>query len=91
VGGGGVLESADEFEIEKAWGEAVGDGVGSVAEVFDQHIGDGVGAVDEVEDLECGPDILEVAEGVVAAAVAFFAIEEERAEADIDTDIGVDG
>src|SRR5882757_666229 len=86
-----LLKPADEFQVEEAGGEAVGDGVGGIGEVLDQHIGDRVGAVDQVEDFEGGPDIFEVAEGAVAAAVAFFAVEQQGAEPDVDTDIGVDG
>src|SRR6185437_15449430 len=49
------------------------------------------GAVDQVEDLEGSPDVVKAAEGVMAPAMALFAIEEQRAETDIDADIGVDG
>jgi len=84
------LEAAYELEVKEAGGEAVWDGVGGVGEVFDKHVGDGIGPVDEVEDFESGPDIFEITEGAMAAAVAFFAVEQQGAEAYIDADIGID-
>ena len=88
--GGRGLKAADEFEVDQAGGEAFGDGVSGVGEVFDEEVGDGIEAVDDVEDLEGGPDIIEIAEGAVAAAVAFFAVEQQGAKAHIDADIRVD-
>ena len=88
---GGALETPYQLEIQEAGGKAIGDGVGGVAEILYQHVGDGVGAVDEVEHFQGGPDILEVAEGAVAAAVAFFAVQQQGAKAYVDANIGVDG
>ena len=68
-------EAGDQFQIKEAGGEPVGEGVGRIGEVFDQHIGDRIGPVDEVKHFQGGPDIFEVAEGAMAAAVAFFAVE----------------
>ena len=68
-------EPTDQFEVDQAGGQALRNGVGCIGKVFDQHIGDGIGAVDEVKDFEGCPYILKVPEWVVAAAIAFFAIE----------------
>ena len=84
------LEAADELEVKEAGGEAVWNGVGGVGEIFDQHVGDGIGPIDEVEYFEGGPDIFEITEGAMAAAVAFFAVEQQGAEAYVDADIGID-
>ena len=85
------LEPADKFKVDQAGGQALRDGVRRIGKILYQHIGDGIGAVDEVKDLEGCPDIFKIPEWVVAAAVVFFAIQQQGAEADIDPDIGVDG
>jgi len=85
------LEAGDQFEVEQAWGEPVREGVGGVREVFYQHIGNGVGPVDEIEDFQGSPDVFKVSERVMAAAIALFAVQQEGAEADVDSYIWVDG
>src|ERR1700728_939253 len=91
LGRGPASEPADQFEVNQAWGQALRDGVGRIGKVFDQQVGDGICAVDEVKDFEGSPDVLKVPEWVVAAPVTLLAVEEQRAEADIDPDIGRNG
>ena len=85
-----VLEPSDQLQIEHTGRQPVGQRVGSIGKVLDQHIGDGIIPVDEVEDLKSGPYILEVAEGAMAAPVAFFTVQQQGAKAYVDADIGGD-
>jgi len=71
-----ILKPAHQFQVQQAWGQAVGQGVGGIGEIFDQLIRDRIGAVDQIEHFKGRPDILEIAERAVSAAVAFFTVQQ---------------
>ena len=81
---------ANQFQVQQAGGQSLGDCVGCIGKVLDKHIGNGILTVDQVKNFEGRPDVFKVPKWVVAAAVAFFAVHQQCAEADIDTDIGID-
>ena len=62
-------------------------GISSIRKILDQQIRNGIVAVDDVEHFEAGPDIIKTKEWTMTAAFAPVAVQQQRAEADIATDI----
>lgn len=70
------LKSGYQLQVQQAGSQPVGHGKNGVGEILDEHVGDGVVPVDEIEHFQGSPYVLEVPERTMAAAIAFFTIEQ---------------
>ena len=78
------------LKIHQSWRKPVRHSKYGIGKIFYQHIRNSIGPVNEVKDFEAGPNIFKIAEGAVAAPVASFGIEQQSAEANVETNIRVD-
>src|SRR5262245_39988616 len=62
----------------------------SVGEILDEQVGNGIGPVDDIEDFQRGPDIFKIPERTVAASLGLIIVQQQGAETDVHTDIGID-
>ena len=76
-------EPGNQLKVQQTRSEALGNGIRVVGEIFDEHIRNGVLPVNQIEHFQRGPYVLEIAERAVAAALAFFPIQQQCAKANI--------
>ena len=83
------LESGHEFQIEQSGGKPLGHSVGGVGKIFYKEIGNGILPVNDIKNFKTQPDIIKGAKGIVTSSVGFVVVEQQGAESDIGTDIGI--
>ena len=76
-------EPCHQFQVYQSRREAVRHGEHGVGEILYQQVGYGIVPVYQIKHLQAGPDILKIAERVMAAAVAFFTVQQQQAKPNV--------
>jgi hypothetical protein len=83
-------EPGYQFQIQKARSQPVRHCKNRIREILYQEVRNRIIPVNQIKHFQGSPDVFKVSEGVMTSPITFFAIQQQRAESNIDPNIWVD-